>query len=59
MQKNKPTANIERLADTSRFTKRIGSTVYTVAVYFKQDAKETLEDKVFRLIESGVEKESA
>ena len=50
MQKNNQTVNIERVADTSRFTKRIGSTVYNVGVYFKQDAKETMEDKILRLI---------
>jgi hypothetical protein len=44
----------QRVADTSRFTKRIGSTEYKVGVYFKQDAKETLEDKIFRIIEREV-----
>jgi len=50
MQKNNQAVNIQRVADTSRFTKRIGSTVYNVGVYFKQDAKETMEDKILRLI---------
>ena len=59
MQKNNQTVNIERLADTSRFTKRIGSTVYKVEVHFKQDAKETMEDKLLRLIESEVKKQGA
>jgi len=59
MQKNNPTANIERLADTRRFTKRIGSTLYKVEVYFKNDAKEKLEDKILRLIESEVKKQGA
>ena len=30
--------------------KRIGSTVYEVNVYFNQDAKETMNDKIMRLI---------
>jgi hypothetical protein len=33
-----------------RLTKRIGSTVYEVSVYFNQDAKETMNDKILRLI---------
>ena len=33
-----------------RFTKRLGSTVYEVNVYFNQDAKERMEDKILRLI---------
>ena len=52
MQKNNQTVNIERVADTSRFTKRIGSTVYNVGIYFKQDATETMEDKILRLIKN-------
>ena len=52
MQKNNQTVNIQRVADTSRFTKRIGSTVYNVGIYFKQDAKETMEDKIFRLVKN-------
>jgi len=56
MQIKNPTVNIERIADTSRFTKRIGSTVYKVEVHFKQDAKETLGEKILRLIEREVSK---
>ena len=37
-----------------RFTKRIGSTIYRVTVHFKPDAKETLEDKLLRLMENEV-----
>ena len=32
--------------------KHIGSTVYEVSVYFKQDAKETMNDVILRLIKS-------
>ena len=52
MHKNNQTVNIQRVADTSRFTKRIGSTVYKVGIYFKQDAKETMEDKIIRLVKN-------
>jgi len=34
--------------------KRIGSTVYEVSVHFNQDAKETMEDKVLRLIKTDL-----
>ena len=34
--------------------KRIGSTTYVVAVHFNQSEKETMSDKVLRLIESEV-----
>ena len=54
MQKNNQTANIKRNANTSRFTKRIGSTVYEVEVYFNQDAKETMNEKILRLIKNDL-----
>jgi len=37
-----------------KFSERIGSTVYTVSVYHSQTSKETVEDKLMRLIESEV-----
>ena len=52
MHKNNQTIKIERVADTNRFSKRIGSTVYRVGVYFKPDAKETMEDKIIRLVKN-------
>jgi len=35
--------------------KRIGSTVYEVNVYFNPDAKETMNDKIMRLIRNEVQ----
>ena len=35
--------------------KRIGSTTYQVSVYFSETSKETLEDKILRLIEREVQ----
>ena len=35
-----------------RFTKRLGSIVYEVAIHFNPDAKETMDDKIKRLIQS-------
>ncbi|MCL2817722.1 MAG: transposon-encoded TnpW family protein [Clostridiales bacterium] len=34
--------------------KRIGSTVYEVNVYFNPDAKETINDKILRLIKNDL-----
>ena len=36
--------------------KRIGSTTYVVSVRFSQESRETMQDKVLRLIESEVGK---
>ena len=41
-------------AQSSRFTHRIGSTIFTVGVYFKEDGRETLEDKMFRMMKSDL-----
>jgi hypothetical protein len=54
MQENNSTVNIERFADTNRFTKRIGSTVYQVGLYFNEEAKETMDEKILRLIKNDL-----
>ena len=41
-------------AQSSRFSQRIGSTVYSVSVHFKEGSKETLEDKMFRMMKSDL-----
>ena len=38
-----------------RFTKRLGSIVYEVEVYFNPDAKEKMNDKKLRLIKHDME----
>ena len=50
MQKQIQTVKSERIADTSRFIKRIGSVTYEINVFFNQDAKETMDVKIKRLI---------
>jgi len=50
MQEYVNTAKSNENADTSRFIHRIGSTIYSVGVYFKEGSKETLEEKMFRMI---------
>jgi len=41
-------------AEQPRYEKRIGSTVYRVTVHFSQKSKDTIEDKLIRLMESEV-----
>ena len=41
-------------AQSNRFSKRIGSTVYSVNVYFKEGGKETLEEKMWRMMQSDL-----
>ena len=55
MQQKNPTVNIEQIADTSRFTKRIGSVVYEVRVHFNKNAKEKMDEKILRLIKNDME----
>ena len=38
--------------ESMKIYKRIGSSVYEVHVYFNQDAKETMDSKIFRLIKN-------
>ena len=35
-----------------RFEKRVGSTLYLVNVHFSESSKETMEDKILRLVKS-------
>ena len=35
-------------------TKQIGSTTYLLSVFFHEDAKETMEDKILRMIDREV-----
>jgi hypothetical protein len=38
-----------------RFTKRLGSTMYTIIVYLSSTSRETMQDKVFRLVRNECE----
>ena len=40
-------------ARSGRFSQRIGSTLYEVNVYFCEAGKESLEDKIVRLVSNG------
>ena len=52
---NHPTKPAGFAGTPVNLTKRIGSTTYVVAVHFSQTSKETLEDKLLRLMEREVE----
>jgi hypothetical protein len=43
-------------AEPVNMRKRIGSTVYEVRLHFNQDAKETMEDKLLRLVRNDLNK---
>ena len=45
-----------RGAETADFKKRIGSTTYVVSIHFSKTSRETIEDKIMRLIESEARK---
>lgn len=46
----------DRGAKAADFTKRIGSTVYAVSVHFSRTSRETIEDKILKMMESEVRK---
>jgi len=48
------TQGVTTNAEPLKMCKRIGSTVYEVRVYFNQDAKETMDSKILRLIKNDV-----
>ena len=41
-------------AEPQTFSKRIGQTTFVVSVHFSRDERETMQDKLLRLIESEV-----
>ncbi len=42
-----------------KMQKRIGSTTYTVSVHFSQNSKETMNDKILRLIKNDTSAQKA
>jgi hypothetical protein len=44
-------------AETIKLLKKVGSTIYTVNVHFSKTSKETIEDKILRLIEREAQNE--
>jgi len=49
----------EQTCGTRTFTKRIGSTTYRVRVHFSRMSRETINDKIMRLVKSEAQNEKA
>jgi hypothetical protein len=54
-----PDKATERRDPGRRFTRRIGSTNYEVAVYLSETSRETMDDKILRLIQNDASKGEA
>ncbi|WP_330395883.1 transposon-encoded TnpW family protein [Clostridioides difficile] len=54
MTQNTDTANKANVNPAGTFNMRVGNTTYVVGVHFSQTSKDTLEDKVKRLITDDV-----
>jgi len=56
MQKSKQQSDkspsLEVVTTKQGFTKRIGTTTYRVTVYFSETGKETMSDKIIRMIKN-------
>lgn len=52
-----PSTAAEHVDKPLRLTKRIGSTTYKVSVHFSQTSRETMGDKIIRLIEKDAAKQ--
>ena len=53
-QKHIPAQEKPENTEPATFTKKVGSTTYQVNVHFSKTSKETLTDKIFRLIKREV-----
>ena len=56
MQNAESVAVKREVAEPVTLLKRIGSTTYKVSVRFSETSKETMEDKLLRMIEREVDK---
>ena len=45
---------MEKTTNENTFTKKIGRTVYVVRYYFNEDAKETMQEKINRMLMTEV-----
>jgi hypothetical protein len=46
-------------ANATIITRRIGSTTYKLKIYFNENTKETMEDKILRMIQNEVLKKDS
>ena len=54
MTQNTTTAKAHKAAPAGTFNMRMGNTTYVVGVHFNKDSKDTLEDKMKRLMRDDV-----
>ena len=54
MAQNTTTAKAPKAAPAGTFSMKLGKTTYVVGVHFSQTAKDTLEDKMKRLMKDDV-----
>jgi len=54
MQENKKMMPVPETQNSGSFTMKVGRTTFLVGLHFSETSKETLEDKVKRLIENDV-----
>jgi hypothetical protein len=54
MQAEKNAIQTQKSAESLKFAEKIGSTTYEISVYFSSTSKESIEDKILRLIEREV-----
>ena len=57
MNEQTTTKAVETTIPQGTFTHKIGNTTYVVGVHFSKTSKETIEDKMKRLILSDLEKD--
>ena len=57
MNEQTTTKAVETTTPQGTFTHKIGNTTYIVGVHFSKTSKETIEDKIERLILSDLEKD--
>jgi len=51
-ERNKPTAQVYH--EGRRFTRRIGNTNYRIGVHFSKTSRETMDDKILRMMKNEV-----
>ena len=54
MTQNTDTTNKANVNPAGTFNMRVGNTTYVVGVHFSQTSKDTLEDKLLRLIKNDI-----
>jgi hypothetical protein len=53
--KSAAVTSVNKRSEPSKLLTRIGSTTYKVSIRFSETSKETIEDKILKLVERGAE----